>query len=110
MIVAITRVKMKPEDIGRAAERFQASVPALVQQHGDWLGARLTADRERGRVAVLGFWRSAAAFEAFATGEGYRELMHGFAQYFTSDPEIEVYEEVLELGRQDSDPARIVVH
>jgi quinol monooxygenase YgiN len=110
MYLTFTTGTIKPGQLEAAAALFRDSVPGLYVDHQEWNGLRLCIDRQSGTITVIGFWRSAGAFERFRQGEAYKASLSRFASMCETPVEVSVQEVLVELDRQDSAPDRIVVH
>jgi quinol monooxygenase YgiN len=110
MHLTFTTGTIKPNQLEAAIALFRDSVPGLYVDHHEWNGLRLCIDRQSRTITVIGFWRSAEAFERFRQGEPYKTSLERFNDMCETPVQVNVQEVLVELDRQDSAPDRIVVH
>lgn len=91
MYGVMTRVALQPDCQDACAALFRDTNPALVANEPDWLGARMMFDPEANAVTVLATWRTAEAYQRFASSVGFRETMQKFAVFFAGPPEVSVH-------------------
>jgi hypothetical protein len=63
VFAVLTRVEVEAGSIDELAQLFEVTNRALVAGHGDWLGARFTANRDTNEVTVIARRRDVASFE-----------------------------------------------
>jgi heme-degrading monooxygenase HmoA len=84
-----------PSDkLEEAIQIWQENVLPSVRQQNGFRGVRLLVDRKNGRIASLGLWETEADFQA--TVSWNEKQVARFAGLFTSPPEVNGYEVVLE--------------
>jgi hypothetical protein len=72
VFAVLTRVEVEAGSIDELAQLFEVTNRALVAGHGDWLGARFTANRDTNEVTVIARRRDVASFEQPRASDSYQ--------------------------------------
>ena len=97
MYSQVTRVHIQPGKMDEAIAIFKDSVAPAI--HG-WSGlqiGRLLVDRAGNKMMAVSFWDSQEDAAGLMTSGAYQEQDAKFAALFAGPPEVEVYEEAVEV-------------
>ena len=91
------RVNIQPGKMDEAIAIFKDSVAPAI--HG-WSGlqiGRMLVDRAGNKIMAVSFWDSQADEAGLQSSGAYQEQVAKFAALFAGPPEVEVYEEAVEI-------------
>ncbi len=97
MYSQVLRVNIQPGKMDEAIAIFKDSVAPAI--HG-WSGlqiGRLLVDRAGNKVMAVSFWDGQADEAGLQSSGAYQEQVAKFAALFAGPPEVEVYEEAVEV-------------
>ena len=97
MYSQVLRVNIQPGKMEEAIAIFKDSVAPAI--HG-WSGlqiGRLLVDRAGNKIMAISFWDSQADEASLTSSSSYLEQVAKFAALFAGPPEVEVYEEAVEV-------------
>ena len=97
MYSQVLRVNIQPGKMDEAVAIFKDSVAPAI--HG-WSGlqmGRLLVDRAGNKIMAVSFWDSQADEAGLQSSGSYQEQVAKFAALFAGPPEVEVYEEAVEV-------------
>ena len=97
MYSQVLRVNIQPGKMDEAVAIFKDSVAPAI--HG-WSGlqiGRLLVDRAGNKIMAVSFWDSRADEASLQSSSAYQEQVGKFAALFAGPPEVEVYEETVEV-------------
>jgi heme-degrading monooxygenase HmoA len=97
VFAVMTTVQVEPGSIPELAALFEATNPALVETHKDWLGAWFTADQVRSEVTVIARWASAESYNRLRDSEQFQRTMSQFATKFVGQPSTSINEILVEM-------------
>ncbi len=97
MYSQVLRVNIQPGRMDEAIAIFKDSVaPAIHGWSGLQLG-RLLIDRAGNKIMAVSFWDSQADEASLQSSGPYQEQVAKFGALFAGPPEVEVYEEAVEI-------------
>ncbi len=97
MFSQVLRFNIQPGNMDEAIAIFKDSVAPAI--HG-WRGlqsGRLLVDRAGNKISAVSFWDSQADEAGLQSSGAYQEQVAKFAALFAGPPEVEVYEEAVEV-------------
>ena len=97
MYSQVLRVDIQPGMMDEAIAIFKDSVAPAI--HG-WSGlqmGRLLIDRAGNKIMAVSFWDSQVDEASLQSSGAYQEQVAKFAALFAGPPEVEVYEEAVEV-------------
>ncbi len=97
MYSQVLRVNIQPGKMDEAVAIFRDSVAPAI--HG-WSGlqiGRLLVDRAGNKIMAVSFWDSQADEASLTSSSSYLEQVGKLAALFAGSPEVEVYEEAVEV-------------
>ncbi len=97
MYSQVLRVNIQPGKMDEGIAIFKDSVaPAIHGWRGLQIG-RLLVDRAGNKIMAISFWDSQADEASLTSSSSYQEQVAKFAALFAGPPEVEVYEEAVEI-------------
>ena len=97
MYSQVLRVNIQPGKMDEAIAIFKDSVaPAIHGWRGLQIG-RLLVDRAGNKIMAISFWDSQADEVSLQSSGPYMEQVAKFAALFAGPPEVEVFEEAVEV-------------
>ncbi len=97
MFSQVLRVNIQQGKMDEAIAIFKDSVAPAI--HG-WSGlqiGRMLVDRAGNKIMAVSFWDSQADEAGLQSSGAYQEQVAKFAALFAGPPEVEVYEEAVEI-------------
>ena len=97
MFSQVLRVNIQPGKMDEAIAIFEDSVAPDI--HG-WSGlqiGRLLVNRAGNKIMAVSFWDSQADEASLTSSGPYQEQVAKFGALFAGPPEVEVYEEAVEI-------------
>ncbi len=97
MYSQVLRVNIQPGKMDEAIAIFKDSVAPAI--HG-WSGlqiGRLLVDRAGNKIMAVSFWASQADETGLQSSGPYQEQVAKFSALFAGPPEVEVYEEAVDV-------------
>ena len=97
MYSQVLMVNIKPGKMDEAIAIFKDSVAPAI--HG-WKGlqsGRMLVDRAGNKIMAVSFWDSEADEASLQSSDAYKEQVAKLAALFAGPPEVEVYEESVEV-------------
>ena len=97
MFSQVLRVNIQPGKMDEAIAIFEDSVAPDI--HG-WSGlqiGRLLIERAANKIMAASFWDSQADEAGLTSSASYQEQVAKFAALFAGPPEVEVYQEAIEV-------------
>ncbi len=97
MFSRLLRVNIQPGKMDEAIAIFKDSVaPAIHGWRGLQIG-RMLVDRAGNKIMAISFWDSQADEASLTSSSSYLEQVGKLAALFAGPPEVEVYEEAVEI-------------
>lgn len=97
MFSQVLRVNIQPGKMDEAIAIFKDSVAPAI--HG-WSGlqiGRMLVDRAGNKIMAVSFWDSQADEASLTSSSSYQEQVAKLAALFAGPPEVDVYEEAVEI-------------
>jgi len=97
MYSQVLKVNIQPGKMDEAVAIFRDSVAPAI--HG-WKGlqsGRMLVDRAGNKIIAVSFWDNEADEASLQSSDTYKEQVAKLASLFDGPPEVEVYEEAVEV-------------
>ncbi len=91
------RVNIQPGKMDEAIAIFKDSVAPAIHGWSGFQSGRLLIDRTGNKIMAVSFWDSQADEASLTSSGPYQEQVAKFAALFAGPPEVEVYEEAVEM-------------
>ena len=97
MYSQVTRVNIQPGKMDEAIAIFKGSVVPVIKGWSGFQSGRLLVDRAGNKILAVSFWDSEADEAGLQSSGPYQEQVAKLAALFAGPPEVDVYEEAVEI-------------
>ena len=97
MYSQVLRVNIQPGKMDEAIAIFKDSVAPAIHGWSGLQSGRMLVDRAGSKIMAVSFWDSAADEASLTSSDAYQAQVAKLAALFAGPPEVEVYEEALEV-------------
>ncbi len=97
MYSQVLRVNIQPGKMDEGIAIFKDSVAPAIHGRSGFQSARLLVDRAGNKIMAVSFWDSQEDEASLTSSSSYQEQVAKFAALFAGPPEVEVYEEAVEV-------------
>ena len=97
MYSQVLMVNIKPGKMDEAIAIFKDSVAPAIHGWSGLQSGRLLIDRAGNKIMAVSFWDSQADEASLQSNDSYKKQVAKLAALFAGPPEVEVYEEAVEI-------------
>ncbi len=97
MYCQVLRVNIQPGKMDEGIAIFKDSVAPTIQGWSGFQSGRLLVNRAGNKILAVSFWDSEADLAGLTSSGPYQEQVAKLAALFAGPPELEVYDEAVEV-------------
>lgn len=97
MFSQVLKVNIQPGKMDEAIAIFKGSVAPAIHGWSGLQSGRMLVDRAGNKIMAVSFWDSEADEASLQSSDAYKEQVAKLAALFAGPPEVEVYEESVEV-------------